>query len=163
MPVMQLWDELSRSGAKVFVFGASNRPEDLDAAIQRRFEQSLLIPIPDHSGRCEIFEKVLNNIELEEGFDIDRCAALTPNYTPSDIVSLCRSAAAIPMREGVMTHRSPSISGSRNSSSAGSHSAGNESHCALYDEPRISLRPLTIAVIILLLNLCKYIACTGTC
>lgn len=41
--VMQSWDSAVGDKAKVLVVGATNRPQDLDAAIQRRFDQSYLI------------------------------------------------------------------------------------------------------------------------
>ena len=48
---MQLWDELSRTDNRVLVIGATNRPQDLDAAIQRRFERSYLVSMPNESAR----------------------------------------------------------------------------------------------------------------
>ena len=62
--VMQLWDDLTRAGAKVMVLGSSNRPQDLDAAIQRRFERSFLLGLPDDAAREDIFRRTLREYEL---------------------------------------------------------------------------------------------------
>jgi SpoVK/Ycf46/Vps4 family AAA+-type ATPase len=53
---MQLWDRAVNSGeAKVLVLGATNRPQDLDKAILRRFERTVYVPLPSASARQSIF------------------------------------------------------------------------------------------------------------
>ena len=39
---MQLWDSLQHSPSRVYIIGATNRPQDIDPAVQRRFERSFL-------------------------------------------------------------------------------------------------------------------------
>jgi SpoVK/Ycf46/Vps4 family AAA+-type ATPase len=97
---MQLWDDIFRDPSnQVMVIGASNRPQDLDAAIQRRFERSYLVGMPDERARIGIFRKLLHPVKVEDGFSYKRCSIMTAKYTPSDIVSICKAAACIPMRE----------------------------------------------------------------
>jgi adenosinetriphosphatase len=97
--VMQLWDELLRDHADVIVVGATNRPQDLDPAILRRFERSFLIPAPDLPARKDVLSKLLRGVELEADFDADRCARGTEGYTASDLAAVCRSAVLIPIKE----------------------------------------------------------------
>ena len=77
---MQLWDSLqSKSGSssspssssssstegstcKVLVIGATNRPQDLDPAIQRRFERSFLVGPPDEHTRELVFKAILREV-----------------------------------------------------------------------------------------------------
>lgn len=94
---MQLWDDLVRAEAKVVVLGSTNRPQDLDAAIQRRFERSFLLGLPDEVAREDIFRRTLRNYELSSSppFDFHRCAELSEGFTPSDIRALCNSAVQI--------------------------------------------------------------------
>lgn len=82
----------------VMVMGATNRPQDLDAAVQRRFEQSFLIGAPEEADREAIFKAVLRNTKLSENFDFGACARLTEGFTPSDIVALCKAAVRLPSR-----------------------------------------------------------------
>ncbi len=99
---MQLWDGLSRSAdSRVLVIGATNRPQDLDAAIQRRFERSYLVSMPDERARSSIIRKLLRGGDVQTGpyFDVKACAAMTAGYSPSDIVNLLKTAACIPLRE----------------------------------------------------------------
>ena len=96
---MALWDSVISSKCRITVIGATNRPQELDPAIQRRFERSYLIGIPDFKARKEIFKIVLRNTILEKDFDYHRCAELTENYTPSDIIAVCKAASYIPYRE----------------------------------------------------------------
>ena len=97
---MQLWDELSRTpGSRVLVIGATNRPQDLDSAIQRRFERSYLVGIPDLRARLEIFKAILRSTIVDDNFDYMNCAQRTENYSSSDIVSVCKVALRAPTKE----------------------------------------------------------------
>jgi SpoVK/Ycf46/Vps4 family AAA+-type ATPase len=96
---MQLWDELLREHADVVIVGATNRPQDLDPAILRRFERSFLIPAPDLPARKDVLAKLLRGVELDADFDADRCAQGTEGYTASDLAAVCRAAVLLPIKE----------------------------------------------------------------
>jgi ATPase family AAA domain-containing protein 1 len=102
---MQLWDELQRSNCRVILVGATNRPQDIDTAIQRRFERYYLIGPPNYEERKEIFIKILTGIPLVKRFDFDLCAKLTDGYTPNDIKAVCRAAAIRTLREKIHEQR----------------------------------------------------------
>lgn len=96
--VIQAWDNLLRNGNRqdVFVFGATNRPHDLDPAILRRFERSFLLPLPDDHDRMAIWKALLADVPLAvthgDDFDFARCAKLTEGFCTSDIRQLCEMA-----------------------------------------------------------------------
>lgn len=90
---MQLWDDLKEGSARVMLVGATNRPQFVDSAIQRRFDQSLFVGPPSEADRADMFRVILDGVLVGEGFDWARCAALTMDYTPSDIVALCKAAS----------------------------------------------------------------------
>jgi len=96
---MTFWDQILNSRSLITVIGATNRPQELDPAIQRRFERSYLIGIPDLKARKEIFQIVLKQTILDKDFDFTRAAELTENYSPSDIIAVCKAACYIPYRE----------------------------------------------------------------
>ena len=96
---MQLWDHLLNSNAKVFVLGATNRPQDLDAAIQRRFERSFLIGMPDETARIEIFQLLLRDTPTHKSMDWRQAAKLTEGYSPNDLVQVCKTAVRTPLKE----------------------------------------------------------------
>eukprot|EP00596_Hydrurales_sp_CCMP1899_P005552 CAMPEP_0119034480 /NCGR_PEP_ID=MMETSP1177-20130426/1468_1 /TAXON_ID=2985 /ORGANISM="Ochromonas sp, Strain CCMP1899" /LENGTH=418 /DNA_ID=CAMNT_0006991939 /DNA_START=336 /DNA_END=1592 /DNA_ORIENTATION=+ len=110
---MQLWDALSASSTpmpstgdnatttapRILIIGATNRPQDLDAAIQRRFERSFLVGPPDERTRALVFKAILRDTETERGFDYKQCARLTDGYTPSDITALCKAAMSVIINE----------------------------------------------------------------
>jgi SpoVK/Ycf46/Vps4 family AAA+-type ATPase len=54
---MQLWDDAIRCGAtqSVCIIGATNRPQDIDPAILRRFEKIVRVPLPTAETRRRIF------------------------------------------------------------------------------------------------------------
>jgi SpoVK/Ycf46/Vps4 family AAA+-type ATPase len=65
---MTFWDQILNSRSLITVIGATNRPQELDPAIQRRFERSYLIGIPDLKARKEIFQIVLKQTILDKDF-----------------------------------------------------------------------------------------------
>lgn len=95
---MQLWDNIKTQKHKILVMGASNRPQDMDAAITRRFDRSYLIALPDSESRIEVFKVILRDCSIEENFDFSRCSRITEGFS-SDIVSLCRSAMQISLQK----------------------------------------------------------------
>lgn len=96
---MQLWDQVISSGARVLVIGATNRPEDLDPAIQRRFERSILLGMPDELARIEILKVILRDTKVHTNMDWAHISRATDGYSPSDLLALCKAAAAIPLRD----------------------------------------------------------------
>jgi transitional endoplasmic reticulum ATPase len=79
----------------VLVLGATNRPDMLDAAILRpgRFDEVVDIPIPDGSGRCEIFAIHLQAKPLGAGISFKKLAGQTEGFSGADISSVCTRAA----------------------------------------------------------------------
>ena len=67
-------------GCKVLVIGATNRPQDLDAAIQRRFERSFLVGPPDERTRELVFKAILR--------EVSNVIYMLITNIPSDIIYL---------------------------------------------------------------------------
>lgn len=51
--------------ARVVIVGATNRPEELDEAVRRRFVKRLYIPLPDEESRSQLFGNLLGNVKHE--------------------------------------------------------------------------------------------------
>lgn len=91
-------DGLSQTanGSQVLVIGATNRPDALDPALRRvgRFDQEILLGIPDRDARREILKIICRNLKLDDQFDFDELAALTPGYVGADLLALATRAAS---------------------------------------------------------------------
>ena len=75
--------------------GASNRLEDLDAALLRpgRFDRQIHVSTPDLNGRAEILEVHTRNKPLHEDVDLKRIARQTSGLTGADLANICNEAA----------------------------------------------------------------------
>lgn len=91
---MQLWDDLKRRNRNAIIVGMTNRPQDLDPAILRRFERSYRVDLPDFRSRVDIFRRMLRSMRKEPSFDHCKCARLSEGFAASDILELCKSAVA---------------------------------------------------------------------
>ena len=69
--------------------GVTNRPQDLDPALKRRFDKVLVFEKPDFQTRVQIFQKALKHVKKDKDFDYETCARVTAGYLSSDIVNLC--------------------------------------------------------------------------
>ncbi|KAF4449562.1 ATPase family AAA domain-containing 1 [Fusarium albosuccineum] len=88
------WDGVSsKKKGGSFVMMATNRPEDLDPAILRRFQRQILVDLPRQEDRVEILKIHLKGEELDGAVDLKLLAKLTQNFSGSDIKNLCISAA----------------------------------------------------------------------
>ncbi|GBF98627.1 ATPase AAA [Raphidocelis subcapitata] len=86
----------------VYVFGATNRMADCDAALLRRFERRVEVPLPDRAARGEFLASMLARPEINSPLpppDLERIVAATEGFSGSDMACLCRDAAMAPVRE----------------------------------------------------------------
>lgn len=49
--------------ARVVVIGATNRPDELDEAVRRRFVKRIYIPLPDQSSRQQLLYSLLYKVK----------------------------------------------------------------------------------------------------
>ncbi|KAF9066818.1 P-loop containing nucleoside triphosphate hydrolase protein [Rhodocollybia butyracea] len=96
--VSQLLAELDGSGstADVFVIGATNRPDLLDAALLRpgRFDRMLYLGVSDtHEAQLNILEALTRKFRLHPDLDLKQVAEQCSfNYTGADFYALCSDA-----------------------------------------------------------------------
>lgn len=78
----------------VIVLGATNRRDDLDAALLRpgRFDVEVVVPTPDFQGRQDILTLYLEKI-LHKDIDIPLLARGTTGFTGADLENMVNQAA----------------------------------------------------------------------
>mmetsp|Transcript_23822 Transcript_23822/g.35180 ORF Transcript_23822/g.35180 Transcript_23822/m.35180 type:complete len:446 (+) Transcript_23822:97-1434(+) len=92
-------DGVGKNSEKVLILGATNVPWELDAAIRRRFEKRVYIPLPEAEPRSYMFKIHLGdtpNDLNEEHFE--KLGALTKGASGSDIKVLVKEALMQPLR-----------------------------------------------------------------
>jgi SpoVK/Ycf46/Vps4 family AAA+-type ATPase len=95
---MTLWDGLETNtddstSNRILIIGATNRVQDLDAAILRRMPTRYYIQLPNINQRIKIFELILKDEQLHKDVNLKKLAQETTDYTGSDINEICRQAA----------------------------------------------------------------------
>ncbi|XP_066152495.1 spastin isoform X2 [Euwallacea fornicatus] len=86
---------------RVLVMGATNRPQELDEAVLRRFTKRVYVTLPDLEIRIRLLKKLLSkqgscSLTPQE---LKRLATLTEGYSASDLTGLAKDAALGPIRE----------------------------------------------------------------
>ncbi|XP_022046983.1 spastin-like isoform X2 [Acanthochromis polyacanthus] len=85
---------------RVLVMGATNRPQELDEAVLRRFAKRVYVMLPDEETRFTLLKNLLgkhsNPLSKNE---LSRLAKETAGYSGSDLTSLAKDAALGPIRE----------------------------------------------------------------
>ncbi|XP_047949883.1 katanin p60 ATPase-containing subunit A-like 2 isoform X2 [Salvia hispanica] len=90
-------DGLTKTDELVFVLAATNLPWELDAAMLRRLEKRILVPLPEPEARQAMFEELLPSKYGEE-LSYDLLVEKTDGYSGSDLRLLCKEAAMQPLR-----------------------------------------------------------------
>jgi cell division protease FtsH len=80
---------------QVVVMGASNRIQDLDAALLRpgRFDRQMLVPPPDLEGRVAILGVHTRGKPLGSNVDLRHIAKQTSGLTGAELANICNEAA----------------------------------------------------------------------
>ncbi|KAG8444218.1 hypothetical protein GDO86_009415 [Hymenochirus boettgeri] len=85
---------------RVLVMGATNRPQELDEAVLRRFTKRVYVSLPNEETRLLLLKNLLskqgNPLSQKE---LSQLARLTEGYSGSDITALAKDAALGPIRE----------------------------------------------------------------
>ncbi|MDO8740726.1 MAG: ATP-binding protein [Candidatus Woesearchaeota archaeon] len=77
----------------VIVVGATNRHEDLDPALTRRFPKKIYIGNPDSAGRKEVFDIYTKKKPIADDLDIGYLVQATEGFSGARLKDLCDSAA----------------------------------------------------------------------
>nr|XP_044250897.1 fidgetin-like protein 1 [Drosophila takahashii] len=107
----------SNEEIRILVIGATNRPQELDEAVRRRFVRRLYVPLPTEEARRKIVEKILRQVKHSlDATEINELAELTDGYSGADVDTLCRYASMAPLRlltpdqmEVIETHQLPAV------------------------------------------------------
>ncbi len=84
----------------VLVLGATNIPWGLDAAIRRRFEKRIYIPLPEQVARHRMFEIHIGNTSTSlSSHDYHTLSQKTEGYSGADIGIVVREALMMPIRK----------------------------------------------------------------
>uniref|UniRef100_A0A8C9Y465 Fidgetin-like protein 1 n=1 Tax=Sander lucioperca TaxID=283035 RepID=A0A8C9Y465_SANLU len=85
---------------RVLVMGATNRPQELDEAVLRRFAKRIYVALPDEETRVTLLKNLLgkhgNPLSKNE---LSLLAKKSEGYSGSDLTSLAKDAALGPIRE----------------------------------------------------------------
>lgn len=91
-------DGLTKTNELVFVLAATNLPWELDAAMLRRLEKRILVPLPEAEAREAMFRELLPSVPEEAEIPYNYLVENTEGYSGSDIRLVCKEAAMQPLR-----------------------------------------------------------------
>jgi transitional endoplasmic reticulum ATPase len=79
---------------RVFLVGATNHPESIDARVLRggRFSEKIRIGLPGPEGRERLLRKYLGATQLEAGLELGVISALMEGLSPADLRAACDAA-----------------------------------------------------------------------
>ncbi|XP_042465238.1 uncharacterized protein LOC122047818 isoform X2 [Zingiber officinale] len=141
---MTRWDGLlTKSGERILVLAATNRPFDLDEAIIRRFERRIMVGLPSPQSRELILKKLLSK-EKVDGIDYKEVAMMTEGYSGSDLKNLCVTAAYRPVKELLQRERSKELEKEKENTGEGDSSSANSAKTREDGETAVVLRPLNM-------------------
>ncbi|XP_061401455.1 fidgetin-like protein 1 [Musca vetustissima] len=84
---------------RVLIVGATNRPQELDDAVRRRFIKRLYVPLPELNARIDILKNLLKTVDnVLTVQDLEEIGRLSNGYSGADMESLCREASMEPLR-----------------------------------------------------------------
>jgi SpoVK/Ycf46/Vps4 family AAA+-type ATPase len=83
--LLQEMDGISARDSHVFLVAASNHLERIDAAVRSRFQEKLVIPLPDHQARIRLLANLLAGKKI--GFPLDDGAVLLADQTKDQALS----------------------------------------------------------------------------
>jgi cell division protease FtsH len=87
----------------VLYMGSTNRPEVIDPALLRpgRFDQKIVVDVPDKAGRREVVKGYLSRVKYDETVNVEAIVEDTPHATPAQIAAaITKDAVRIALFNG---------------------------------------------------------------
>lgn len=85
---------------RIIVIAATNRPQDCDPALLRRFSIRILVGLPSCRDRNKLLQKLLSDIpHTLSRLDLHDLAMITDGWSGSDLEAMTREAVMAPVRE----------------------------------------------------------------
>lgn len=91
---MEAYDQLMESHKPVVFIGATNYPDQIDAAMRSRMTKKIEIGLPGQELRQQYFAKRLTGLRLEEGLTAEMMAAETDGYSFRSLEELTKEMLA---------------------------------------------------------------------
>ena len=102
---MSLWDGIiTDPNCQIMIIGATNRPQDVDAAILRRMPCQFMIGKPAKEQRIHILKIILEDEQIKD-INFIKLGNETDGFSGSDIKEGCRQAALFRVHEVLQAHR----------------------------------------------------------
>ena len=86
-------------GEGVVVVAATNRIQDIDPALLRRFERKIEVGLLGEDDRAKLLKLKMKGTPMEPGIDLSLIAKLTNGYSGAEMELVCREAAMYGLRE----------------------------------------------------------------
>ena len=93
------------SKKNVFVIGATNRPEQLDAALCRpgRLDTLVYVPLPNEPERVDILKAQLRKTPVAADVDLNFIASKTHGFTGADLGFVTQRAVKLAIKQSIAT------------------------------------------------------------
>ena len=102
--ISQLLKEVEDKPDNVFLLCSTNKPWNIDAAFQRRFNKMIYVPLPNMAERALMFKA---NLDIHSNFigprDYHFLAQITSGYSGCDIANLCNNAKSQAFERAVLS------------------------------------------------------------
>jgi len=121
-----------QSKSRVIVIAATNRPEDCDPALLRRFAVRVLVALPSNRDRKKIIQRLLSDVQHSVSpIQLEALAQSTEGWSGSDLESMTREAVMAPVREtlraaAILKKRASKAAQQQQRSGAGSSEEKND-------------------------------------
>lgn len=99
----QAGGSVGKTGVRVVLISATNRPDQLDPSVRGRFDRELSLPVPDAAARGKILQLVCGDMLLGGDVDFGELGKMTPGFVGADLKALVREAGVTAVRRIVAT------------------------------------------------------------
>lgn len=104
----ELLIQMNAMGKGVYVVAATNRVQDIDEALIRRFTRKIEVPLPNQEGRLRMLWGFVKDLEVQmEPEEMEDIATRTDHWSGSDLKQLTYETALLPLKKSILRSVGP--------------------------------------------------------